>query len=82
MVINAEWDSVDGRGSRSASDGYVTPLALPLRQGISRETNVRQVTVIGFIARRDARPSASAYEVLINGMHVDPLRIRLRYAGA
>jgi murein DD-endopeptidase MepM/ murein hydrolase activator NlpD len=81
IVIKAEWDSGYGRRIEVQHlNGYVTTYShlSAYARGIQEGAKVRQGQVIGYIGSSglSAGPHLH-YEVLINGTHVDPMRIRL-----
>ena len=81
VVIKAEWDSGYGRRIEIQHlNGYVTTYShlSAYARGIQEGAKVRQGQIIGYIGSSglSAGPHLH-YEVLINGTHVDPMRIRL-----
>jgi murein DD-endopeptidase MepM/ murein hydrolase activator NlpD len=81
VVIKAEWDSGYGRRIEIQHlNGYVTTYShmSAFAKGIFEGTKVRQGQVIGYVGSSGLSVGPHLhYEVLINGTHVDPMRIKL-----
>jgi murein DD-endopeptidase MepM/ murein hydrolase activator NlpD len=80
-VIKAEWDSGYGRRVEIQHlNGYVTTYShlSAFAKGITEGTKVRQGQVIGYVGSSGLSVGPHLhYEVMINGTHVDPMRIKL-----
>jgi len=80
-VIKAEWDSGYGRRIEIQHlNGYITTYShmSAFAKGITEGTKVRQGQVIGYVGSSGLSVGPHLhYEVMINGTHVDPMRIKL-----
>jgi murein DD-endopeptidase MepM/ murein hydrolase activator NlpD len=80
-VIKAEWDSGYGRRVEIQHlNGYVTTYShmSAFAKGITEGAKVRQGQVVGYVGSSGLSVGPHLhYEVMINGTHVDPMRIKL-----
>jgi murein DD-endopeptidase MepM/ murein hydrolase activator NlpD len=81
IVIKAEWDSGYGRRVEIQHlNGYVTTYShmSAFAKGITEGAKVRQGQVVGYVGSSGLSVGPHLhYEVMINGTHVDPMRIKL-----